>query len=80
MRSISTDYSQNPQRKVIFFPYIFVFDCFKLASRIANGERSRRSAARRLSGLVKQGTAITRKTWPGGGGGGGGMQSENVES
>ena len=26
--------------------YIFVFDCFELASRIANGERSQRSAAR----------------------------------
>ncbi len=29
-----------------FFSYIFVFDCFELASWIANGERSRRSAAR----------------------------------
>ena len=50
--SISTDYSQNPQQKVRFFLFvfvfihIFVFDCFELASEIANGERSRRSAAR----------------------------------
>ena len=29
-----------------FLKYVFVFDCFKSASRIANGERSRRSAAR----------------------------------
>ena len=53
MRSVSTNYSRNLQQKVsCFFPYIFVFDCFELASWIANGERSRRS------GLVKQATAI----------------------
>ena len=46
MRSVSTDYSQNPQQKVSFIIYIFDFDCFESASRIANGERSRRSAAR----------------------------------
>ena len=40
------------------FPYIFVFDCFELASWIANGERSRRSAATDVSGLVKQAMAI----------------------
>ena len=28
------------------FSYIFDFDCFELASRIANGERGLRSAAR----------------------------------
>ena len=28
------------------FSYIFVFDCFESASQIANGKRSRRSAAR----------------------------------
>ena len=33
MRSVSTDYSRNPQPKVIFFKYIFLS-----ASRIANGE------------------------------------------
>ena len=27
MRSISTDYSQNPQQNVSFFSYIFVFHC-----------------------------------------------------
>ena len=32
--------------KGVFFSYISVFDCFESASRIANGERSRRSAAR----------------------------------
>ena len=42
-RSLSTDYSQNLQQKVIFF-LIYVFDCFE--SRIANGERSRRNAVR----------------------------------
>ena len=31
---------------LFIFSYIFVFDCFESASRIANGERSRRSAAR----------------------------------
>ena len=31
MRFLSTDYSQNLQRKVIFFPDIFVFDCFESA-------------------------------------------------
>ena len=51
MRSISTNYSRNPQQKVSFF-HIFLSDCFELASWIANGERSRRS------GLVKQTTAI----------------------
>ena len=34
MRSISTNYSLNPEQKVIF-SYIFVSDCFELASRIA---------------------------------------------
>ena len=29
-----------------FFSYIFVFDCFKSASRIANDKQSQRSAAR----------------------------------
>ena len=32
------DYSQNPQQKVSFFSYIFVFDCFESVSWIANGE------------------------------------------
>ena len=34
-----------------FFSYIFVFDCFVSASRIANGERSRRSTAVSLNKL-----------------------------
>ena len=42
-------YRLQPKSATIgdFFPFIFVFDCFESASRIANGERSRRSAARR---------------------------------
>ena len=57
MRSISTEYSPNPQQKVISifsFIIVFVFDCFELESRIANGERSRRSAATEVSGLVNK--------------------------
>ena len=44
---ISTNYSRNPQQKVSFFIY-FCLWLFRveLASWIANGERSRRSAAR----------------------------------
>ena len=35
----------KPAIKGVFFSHIFVFDCFKSASPIANGERSRQSAA-----------------------------------
>ena len=51
MRSISTDYSRNPQQKVFFSPYFLVFDCFESASGIA--KRSRRSAARKAASLNK---------------------------
>ena len=37
MRSISTNYSRNPQQ-MVSFSHVFVFDCFELASWIANGE------------------------------------------
>ena len=47
MRSISTDYSQNPQQKMSL-SYICVFDCFESASRIANGERSLVNKLRQL--------------------------------
>ena len=51
MRSIFTNYCRNPQQNVSFF-HIFL-SCFELASRIANGERSQRSAARKVASLNK---------------------------
>ena len=74
MRSICTNYNRNPQQKVIFFSYIFVFDCFELASQIANGERIRRSAARQAASLNKLRQLKTTKNVREK------MQSENVES
>ena len=53
-----------------FFSYIFVFDSFEFASRIANGERSRRSAAS-LNKLRQLKTTENVRNK---------MQSQNVES
>ena len=63
---MSTDYSQNPQQNV-GLSHIFVFDCFELASRIANGERSPGDAVllgkrRRPRWLSEQATAIDDST------------------
>ena len=62
---IYPDYSRNPQhRKCDFFPHIFVFDCFESPSVTdcrRNGERSWRSAATEVSGLVKQATSIKNR-------------------